>query len=459
MPVELPGALHTLGILLFGGPQTVKVTLERLPQSRVQLEIEVDEERVERSLEAAYRRIVRRTKIPGFRPGKAPRAVVERLIGREGLLREALDELVAGAYSEAVTSQQVEPIARPEVEILDLEPVRFKATVPVKPTVELGDYTSVRLPLEIPQVTDEMVEEQLLLLRRRRALYVPVQRPIQWNDLVTVDVKGNVDGEPFIDDEGAEFILREGQVLLLPGLAEAFLGLTKGETKEVQLAVPEDFSLERFRGKTATLTLFVREVKEEQLPELDDEFARQIDIDEFPTLDALRARIRKEIEEVMRKDAEERLRADALDRLVAISKLDYPDIIVEHEIDHMIQEMSGDNRQAFVAELQRVGRSEAEFRASLRPAAVRRVERALVFEAFAEREGIEVTDEEVTAEVERLAGDREPEREQFLQVFSDPRAREAIRSQLYRRKTFERLQAIVTSQQAVPTVSGEEEHA
>jgi len=434
----------------------VKVTLERLPQSRVQLEIEVDPERVERSLDAAYRRIVRRTKIPGFRPGKAPRAVVERLVGREGLLREALDDLVGDAYGEAVARENVEPIGRPQVEILDLEPVRFKAIVPVKPTVELGDYSTVRLSLEPTPVTEEMVEEQLLALRRRRALYVPVDRPIQWNDIVTADVKGSTaEGETFIDDEAAEFILREGQTLLLPGLAEAFLGMSKGESKELELEVPEDFSIERFRGKRIRLSLAVREVKEEQLPELDDEFAQQIDAEEFPTLEALRTRIRKELEDAFRREAEEKLRLEALDKLVEISKLEYPDLLVEHEIDHMIREMAGDDRQAFLAELRRIGKSEAEFRASLREAAARRVERALVFDAFAEREGIEVSDEAVTAEVERLAGDREPERSRLIEVFSDPRAREAIRNQLYRQKAFERLQAIVTGSDGAPAAAEE----
>ncbi|MCS7295759.1 MAG: trigger factor [Chloroflexota bacterium] len=434
----------------------MKVTLERLPQSRVQLEIEVDPERVERSLDAAYRRIVRRTKIPGFRPGKAPRAVVERLVGREGLLREALDDLVGDAYGEAVARENVEPIGRPQVEILDLEPVRFKAIVPVKPTVELGDYSTVRLSLEPTPVTEEMVEEQLLALRRRRALYVPVDRPIQWNDIVTADVQGSTaEGETFIDDEAAEFILREGQTLLLPGLAEAFLGMSKGESKELELEVPEDFSIERFRGKRIRLSLAVREVKEEQLPELDDEFAQQIDAEEFPTLEALRTRIRKELEDAFRREAEEKLRLEALDKLVEISKLEYPDLLVEHEIDHMIREMAGDDRQAFLAELRRIGKSEAEFRASLREAAARRVERALVFDAFAEREGIEVSDEEVTAEVERLAGDREPERSRFIEVFSDPRAREAIRNQLYRQKAFERLQAIVTGSDGAPAAAEE----
>ncbi len=434
----------------------MKVTLERLPQSRVQLEIEVDPERVERSLEAAYRRIVRRTKIPGFRPGKAPRAVVERLVGREGLLREALDELVGDAFGEAVARENVEPIGRPHVEILDLEPVRFKAVVPVKPTVELGDYTSLRIPLEPTPVTDEMVEEQLLALRRRRALYVPVDRPIRWNDVVTADVRGaTAEGETFIEDEAAEFILREGQTLLIPGLAEAFIGMAKGDSKELELEVPDSFSIERFRGKRVRLTLTVREVKEEQLPELDDEFAQQIDAEEFPTIDALRTRIRAELEEAFRREAEEKLRLEALDKLVELSKLEYPELLVEHEIDHMVREMAGDDRQAFLAELRRIGRSEAEFRASLREAAARRVERSLVFEAFAEREGIEVSDDEVTAEIERLAGDREPERSRFIEVFSDPRGREAIRNQLYRRKTLERLQAVVTGTDGAPAAAEE----
>ncbi len=425
----------------------MKVSLARLPQSRVQLEIEADQERMERSLDEASRRIARTARIPGFRPGKAPRSVVERVVGREGLIREALDSLVSELYQEAIEQQDVPAIGRPEIELLELDPVRFRATVPVQPTVELGEYRDLRLELKVPEVGDEAVDQQLEQLRKRYALYVPAERPVQWNDIVTADVKGTANGDEFIDDEGVDFQLREGEVILLPGFAEAVLGMAKGETKDIELDVPEEFPIERFRGKRAKLTITVREVKEEDLPALDDDFAQMVDAERYPTLEALRSAIREALEEEARRQAQMEFREQALDELINISKLEYPDILVEHEIDHLIREMSGDNRQAFLLELQRIGRSEHEYRQSLRPLAEKRVQRGLVLEEFRKAEGIEVTDEEVQAEIERLLDQTDEERRsQLREILESEAGRASIRRSLEMDKTWERLEAVLTGQ-------------
>ena len=151
----------------------MKVTLERLPESLMQLDIEVDDDRLEKSLNAAYKRLATKNKIPGFRPGKAPRAIVERMWGREGLIREAIDRLVPDVYNEAIAAEDVEAIGQPELEILEFDPVRFKATVPVRPTMKLGDYGAIRVEGEPVEVTDEMLDEQLTSLRRRHGRFDP----------------------------------------------------------------------------------------------------------------------------------------------------------------------------------------------------------------------------------------------------------------------------------------------
>jgi trigger factor len=197
----------------------VKVTLERLPESRVQLQIEIDEARLERSLDSAYKRIAQKNRFPGFRPGKAPRVIVERAVGREGLIREALDRLVPDAYNEAIETEDVDAIGQPELSIDELEPVKFTAIVPVRPKVELNDYRAIRTEREPVDVTDEMIDEQLQLLRRRHATYIPVERGVQWNDMLIADVSGAADGDEFLKDENAEFALREDQLLFVPGLA------------------------------------------------------------------------------------------------------------------------------------------------------------------------------------------------------------------------------------------------
>lgn len=424
----------------------MKVTLERLPESRIQLDIEVEPERLERSLDAAYKRVAARTRIPGFRPGKAPRNVVERMVGREGLIREALDKLVPDIYNEAIEAEDIDAIDQPQLEIVELEPVRFKATVPVRPTVSIDGYLDIRVEKETPEVTDEMVAEQIMLLRRRHATQAPVDRAAQWDDILIADVKGEAEGETFVQDEDAEFALREGQNLLVPGLAEAFVGMSKGEEKTVELEIPEDFQLERLQGKKATFTLNLKEVKEEQLPEEDDEFANMVNADEFPTLDALTERIRTDLETSLKEQAESKFRAEAVDKLVELAELEYPRVLVEHEIEHLVNENTGNDRDAYVAYLQQIGRTEAEFREQFREAAEARLRRSLVLSQLAEEEGIKVSNEDVESELDRLSAPLGEQADQFRQLFASQDGVSTIARNLLSQKTLDRLAAIAAGE-------------
>jgi trigger factor len=227
----------------------VKVTLERLPESRVSLDIEVEQERVEQSLDVAYKRLAPGVRVPGFRPGKAPRPMVERHIGRQRLMSEALDDLVPKVYNEAIQTEDVDAIAQPELDSVELEPVRLKFTVPIRPTVDGGDYRAVRVEKEPIEVTAEMVDEQVQMLRRRYAVQAPVDRAIQWGDIIIADVTGEAEGEQFLEDENAEFPLEEGHTLLVEGLAEAFVGMKKGEEKTVELDLPRTSAPSRLRAR------------------------------------------------------------------------------------------------------------------------------------------------------------------------------------------------------------------
>lgn len=424
----------------------MKVTLERLPESRVQLDIEVDPERLQQSLEAAYKRLAGRARVPGFRPGKAPRALVERHLGRDRLMNEALDRLVPDVYNEAIKTEDVDAIAQPELDSLELDPVRFKFIVPVRPNVDLGDYRSVRVERQPVEVTDEMVDEQLLNLRRRYALHVPVERGAQWGDVVTMDLEGEAEGDPFVKDEGGEFPLREGTELFVPGLAEAILGMKKGETKSFELAMPDDFPSERLQGKTATFRITVQEVKEEQLPEPDDEFAAQVNADEFPTFQALRDRIQTDLLRAREEEEQSRIRADCLEKIVAGASLDYPKVLVEREIDHVIRDLMGNDQQAYVAHLARVGRTEAEFRESLREAAEIRLRRALVLAKLTEAEAIEVIPDEIAAEVEKLVAPMGDDADRYRQMFGSAEGADTIRRNLQSQKTLARIEAIATGE-------------
>ncbi len=436
----------------------VKVTLERLPESRVQLDIEVDSDRLEQSIDAAYKRMAGKARVPGFRPGKAPRPVIERLIGgRPGLIREALDTLVPDVYNEAIAAEDVDAIAQPELEIVEFDPVRFKAIVPVRPTVDLGDYHSIRVVQEGIEVTDEALAEQLLLLRRRHAVLAPVERPAQYNDVLTASVTGKVDEDDvFVKDEDAEFALREGKELLVPGLTEAFIGMSKGEEKVIELPIAEDFGVERLAGKTATFTISLSEVKEEQLPEEDDDLAQQVNADDFPTWDSLVERVKNDLHEALKNQAEAKLQQEAVDKLLEGATLEYPKVLVDREIDHMINDALRGDQANYRAYLQQVGRSEEEFRETFREAAETRVRRSLVLSQLAEQEGLDVGTEEIVAEIESLAAPMGEEAQRFVEMFSSPEGISTIRRNLLSRKTLERMQAIARGESGDAPAAAEE---
>ena len=420
----------------------MKVTLERLPESRVQIDIEVESDRLTKSLDAAYRRLAPKAKVPGFRPGKAPRALTEKYIGPDRLMNEAIDKLLPEVYNEAIEEQDVNAIAQPELDELKVDPLRIKFIVPVRPTVEISSYKSIRIEPETAEVTPEMLDEQITLIRRRYATQVPIDRGIEWNDILIADVSGETDGDRFVEDVDAEFPLREGQLLFVEGLAEAFLGMKKGEKKTFEIAIPEDFRVERLQGKTASFTISVKEVKEEQLPELDDDLAQQVNADEFPTFDALRQRVRADLEKALTEQAENAYRTKAVDALVEGATVEFPRVLTEREIDHMIRDSMGNDSSQYAAYLRRVGRSESEYREALREAAEARVKRSLALSELAEAEGLDVSAEEIEGELAKLIEPLGDDAERFRQMFGSEEGISTIRRNVLTRKTLERLATI-----------------
>ena len=232
-------------------------------------------------------------------------------------------------------------------------------------------------------------------------------------------------------------------MLFVEGLAEGFLGMKKGETKELTLPIPADFRVERLQGKDAKFTLHIREVKEEELPELDDEFAAMINAEEFENLEALRSRIESDLRANLEQNAENTLRNAAVDKLVETATLEYPKLLVEHEIDHLVREATGNDQAQYQAYLRTVGRSEADFRETWREAADLRVRRSLVLAELAEAEGLDVTAEEIDEELDSLVAPMGDDAARFRQMFASEEGVATIRRNLLSRKTLDRLAAIV----------------
>ena len=417
----------------------MKVTAERIPEAQVVLDIELDDERVERSLNQAARRLSQRYRIPGFRKGKAPRQVVERALSVDAVFEEAAERMLPQAVQEALEGEGLETVAPPEVEITAREPLTLRVTVPLPPTIELGDYRSIAVARPESEYSEELVDEQVLSLRRRHALLEPVERAPQLDDQVTADLRAVVGEKEVLSESGAEFFLREGQQVALPGLLEQLLGLEIGVEHQFELDVEEDWPDDEVAGQTVQFHVTIHEVKQEELPDPDDDFAMEVS-DEFETFAELRARIADQLREGAEQRGKEQLRAAVLQAAIAKATLEYPPALVAHEVEHMRQEFARQMGQDPATFLRDEGEQGEQLLASFRAQANDRVINTLVLQEVTKAEQIDVTDEEVEADLEEML--RAIPEEQAPQDAVLDQLRANIRERLVRERTVERLEQI-----------------
>jgi trigger factor len=421
----------------------MKVTREKEEDRQVFLRIELEQTEVDKSLEQSYRRLVKQVKIPGFRQGKAPRAVLERYTGKDGLLEDALNDLLPEVYEQALKEQQIEALANPKIEIVQTEPVVFTAVVPLKPIVELGDYNSVKLTPENVEVTKDQVDSVIEQLRRQHGTWEPVERPVAFDDLVTMDVESTVEDKPFISQPGAQYQVMPNQPAPVPGFADQLVGMKVGEEKEFKLKLPEDYPTAELAGKEASFKVKVSEVKQQQLPKLDSEFAQLVST-EFKTMAALRKQLAKNLRFQAEQRAKEEFEEKVVDAVVDLSKVEFPPVLVEAEIERLLEQQASWLQQSGLAleeYLSRIKKTEEELREETRPVAVKRVTRSLVLNKVADTEKIEVTDQEITADLEKLVQGAEDKAEMKERI-SSPQVRGSMEQLLATQKTIQRLAEI-----------------
>jgi len=426
----------------------MKVTAERIPEAQMLLEVELDDARVKKSLDQAARRLSQRYRIPGFRQGKAPRRVVESALGADAVFEEAAERLIPQALTEALEQEGLEPVGQPSVEITERQPVTFTATIPLPPVVELGDYRSISVAKPESEFSEEMVEERLLELRRQHALLEPVERQPELDDRVTADVRAEVDGEQILDQPGAEFHLREGSVIGVPGLSEKLVGVAVGEEHVIPIDVDEDWDDEQVAGKTVTFTVTIHDVKSEELPEPDDDFAMEVS-EEFESYAELRERVESGLREQTDRQADESFSQAVMQATVERATLEYPPALVEHEIEHMRQDFARQMGQDPATFLRDGGEQGEQLLASFRSQANERVINTLVLQNISEAEDIQVLDEEVTADLEQMLSSmptQDPEQTQ--RMLQDEGVRANVQARLIRERTIERLQQIALTNHA-----------
>jgi len=358
----------------------VKVIREKTENSQAFLSIEMEPAEVEDSLQKAYNRLVKRANIPGFRKGKAPREILEQYLGKESLLEDALNSLIPQAYEKAIREQEIEAFARPSIEVVQTDPVIFKATVPLRPRVKLGDYHSIQITEDRVEVKEEDVNAVIEQLRYQHAIWEPVERPVEYEDLVIIDIESSIEDKPFINEKGVQYQVLHDLPIPVPGFAEQLVGMKIGEDKEFRLQFPSDYPRSELVGKEPWFRVKVTEIKQRILPELNDEFAKEISSD-FKNIDMLREKVSDDLrlraEEKARVDFEERV----IDAVIDLAEVEFPPILVELEIDSLLDEqsrrlqMSGRGLEEY---LRSINKTEEELREELRPIATKRVTRSLV---------------------------------------------------------------------------------
>ena len=420
----------------------MNVTATPAPKSSILLEIEVPADRLDRAVREATQRLSRRTRVAGFRPGKAPRPILERVLGPTAVLDEAVDQLVQVAYRDAILEQGIVPLTNADVELVEAEegkPLKFKATVQVRPEVELGDYANFPFAPEIEEIDDAKVDKVIEELRDQNATLAPVEdRAARDGDWAVIGFTGTRDGAPFEGGSSERMPLIIGEDRLIPGFEANLVGLKPGESTTFDISFPDDYPEESLQGQPVTFSVELKELREKVMPAADDDFARSMG--EYPDLAALRA----DVDARLRRNALDRARHEFADRIieyaVANSTIELPEVLVDQEVEVMHDEFRTSLARQGISEsayLKATSKTEDELHTEFRPNAEQRTKVLLVLTRIADAEGLDVPDAEVEAQVE-LARARYQD-PNTLKYFESERGRNFIRSTLRRTRVVETL--------------------
>jgi len=421
----------------------VKVAAQEIEHSQVVLDIEVEDERFERAVDQAYKRIVQRLNVPGFRKGKAPRALVERMVGREALVEDAVEKLVPQVIEDAVKQQELVMVARlreGDLEVVSTEPLQIKATVPVQPKIELGDYKSLKIEATPAEVTEEQVDAVIKRLQESNATQEPVERPVELTDLVSIDILAKAGDRVIIDQKDAEFPVdpERPQPFDAAGFAEAIVGQQIDETRTFTLKLAEDHRNEELAGQDVEFEVTLHGVKAKIVPPLDDEFPSLIGT-EHDSLESLRTAIRENL--TMREEHERRVahEEEVINTVVEQASVDLPPQLVEEEAGRLIQQLAQNlERQGIPLQsyLRFTQKTDEQFRGEMMASAERSVRRSEVLNAVALAEGVEISDDEIREQLEAGLEDTNQNRRLVRDALKRPDVRERFASSLRRERAI-----------------------
>ncbi len=413
--------------------------------TEVTLNIALDPDDEEPFISRSYRRVVGRLQIPGFRRGKAPRSIVESHVGRLGLVQEALEFMIPETLDNVLREQKLQAYAEPDLELLEMEPVSFKAVIPLEPVVDLGDFRAIRVERPQVEVTEDEVDEVVEQIRYQSALWEPAERPVQYGDLLTLDVTGFINGEQVTNDEGVDYIPEQDNTLPVPGFSVYLEGMFEGQEKDFTLTIPEEQYQEDFAGKECTYHVKVLSVKAKTLAELDDEFAKGVG-EGYETLQALRDELRDRIASDAESNAERTHHDQILQELLSITSIHASDLIYQREMEGLQEERERtlrNQRLDMDTYLGYIGLSNEEWRDQLRSRAEERLKSHMVLTKVAELEEIEVSPDAVQSEIDQMVSSAGESADMMRQSLSTDAMRNNIQASIRNREVMRRLAEIM----------------
>ena len=387
----------------------MSLQVEKLEKNMAKLTIEVSAEEFDKAIDKAYQKNKGQINLPGFRKGKAPRQMIEKMYGVGVFYEDAANIIIPDAYSEEVSKcTEVEIVSQPEIDVVQIEkgkPFIFTAVVALKPEVELGQYTDLKVEVAAPEVKDEDVEAELKKVQEEQARTIPVEdRAVADGDMTTIDFEGFVDGVPFEGGKGTDYPLTIGSHSFIDTFEEQLIGKNIGEEVEVNVTFPEEYHAEELKGKPAMFKVTVKEIKVKELPELDDDFAQ--DVSDFDTLAEYKEDIKNKLMEKAEASAKNEKEEKLIDAIIADAKMDIPEQMVATQQDQMIRDFAGRLAQqglSFEQYMQFTGMTMDMMKEQMKPQALKRIQVRLVLEAIAAKEAFEVTEDDINKEIETMA--------------------------------------------------------
>ena len=403
----------------------MSLQVEKLEHNMAKLTIEVPAEDVEKALQAAYLKERSKISLPGFRKGKVPRQMIEKMYGPEVFYDEAANHMISEAYGKAFDECELQIVSQPKIEVVQIEKGKsfiFTAEVAVKPEVTLGEYKGLKVDKVSTRVTQKEVDEEIEKERERNARTIDVtDRAVQDKDMVTLDFEGFVDGEAFEGGKGENYPLTIGSGSFIPGFEEQLIGAEIDKETEVKVTFPEDYQAEELAGKDAVFKCTVHQIKAKELPELDDEFASDVS-ESCETLEDYRAEVKAKIKERKEREGRQKKEDQAVEQAIENSQMDIPQPMIDLEAKQLADDFARRlMQQGMSAEqyFQLTGLSEDKIIEELKPQAEKRIKTRLVLEAVVAAEGIQVSDERLDEELQKMADSYQMEVEKLKEFMGD----------------------------------------